>query len=118
MAYPDTPGWRRNATGSTSREAALAVKVRAPSQAKLCLQVVADTGAASCEEIAVALAGRGSPVLLSSIRGRCTELHHKGKLRPSGQFGKGESGRSRSIRWEVVPAIAPPPPAPAVEAHP
>jgi len=114
VAYPDTPGWRRNATGSTSREAAQAVKVRAPSQAKLCLQVVADTGAASCEEIAATLAGRGSPVLLSSIRGRCTELHHKGKLRPSGQFGKGESGRSRSIRWEVVPPVL----SPTGEAHP
>ncbi len=101
--YPKRPGFRRSATGSTSREAAEAVRAKAPRQADLARQVIAEAGAASPEEITAALTARGHRVLLTSIRARCTQMHKLGELRPSGTFAKGESGRCRTIRWELAP---------------
>lgn len=107
--YPKKPGWRRSATGTTSREAAEAVADRAPRQADLAWDIIVEKGRASPEEIMAALNARGHKVLLNSIRARCTQLHKLGKLRPSGSFAKGESGRCRTIQWEVAPSTPPQP---------
>lgn len=111
-SYPETPGWRRSATGATSREAAQAVAERAPTQAELALAVIVARGRASPEEITAELQGKGHKVLLTSIRARCTQMHKRGKLRPSGKFGRGESGRCRTIQWEVAPPAEAEAPAP------
>lgn len=114
--YPAKPGWRQSATGSTSREAAEAVADRAPRQADLALSVIGERGRASPEEITATLTNRGHKVLLTSIRARCTQLHKQGRLRPSGSFAIGESGRCRTIQWEIVPPAAASAPQPSPEA--
>lgn len=101
--YPHRPGWRTNATGETSREAALAVSHTAPRQADLCREVIAERGAATPEEITAILTARGHTVLLTSIRARCTGLRKQGVLRDSGKRGLGESQRCKVIAWEIVP---------------
>lgn len=111
-SYPKEPGWRRSAIGSTSREAALAAKPHAPRMADLALGVILAKGRATPEEITAALALKGQKVLLNSVRARCTQMHRLGLLTPSGEFGKGESGRCRVIRWAPTPkatAAAPSP---------
>lgn len=105
--YPQQPGWRASSTGSTSREAAMAVKGIAPHHADLARAVIHEKGSASPEEITAALEAKGHKVLLTSIRARCTQMHKAGELRPSGSFAKGESGRCRTIRWEFTPRVAP-----------
>lgn len=98
--YPKEPGWKGKAT---SRAAAAAVKASAPRQADLARAVIVEMGRASPEEITATLNGRGHKVLLNSIRARCTQMHKLGDLKPSGQFARGESGRCKTIRWEVAP---------------
>jgi hypothetical protein len=101
--YPHEPGWRASAAGDTSKAAALAAKERAPKQADLALAAIRERGRASPEEITEALEAEGHRVLLTSIRARCTQMHKLGVLRPSGFYGKGESGRCRVIQWELAP---------------
>lgn len=100
--YPHAPGWRRSAIGDTSREAAERASVKALSLKDRVLAMLA-SGPASPEELTARFAEAGETVLLNTIRARCTDLHKLGKLRPSGSFGRGESGKTRVIRWEIVP---------------
>lgn len=101
--YPHSPGWRASAAGDTSREAAERAAVKAPSLKDRVLAMLA-SGPASPEELTARFAEAGETVLLNTIRARCTDLHKLGKLRPSGSYGRGESGKTRVIRWEIVAA--------------
>lgn len=100
--YPQQPGWRVSPAGSTSREAAAFVAPHAPRQADLALDVIRDLGCASPEQIVEALRARGHAVLLTSIRARTTGLYKQGRLMPSGEYGKGESGKVRVIKWRCA----------------
>lgn len=54
------------------------------------------------EELVSDFAADGRRVLLTSVRARCTQGFRAGKFKPSGTFGKGESGRCRVIRWAIA----------------
>lgn len=99
--YPSAPGWRTSSSGTTSREAAAFVAPHAPRQADLALDVIRDLGCASPEQIVAALKDRGHQVLLTSIRARTTGLYKQGRVMPSGEYGKGESGKVRVIKWRA-----------------
>ena len=110
MTYPNDPGFRKQADGeTTSRDAALKVRPKAKGQAKLALEVIETLGKASPEEIHKTLKERGQHILLTSIRARCTQMHKRGQLRPSGEHGTGESGWAKVIKWEPDPTYTPPP---------
>jgi hypothetical protein len=103
--YPATPGWRAGPNEATSREAALSVTPTAKTMKAKILDLLAD-GPASPEELTLMFEARGERVLLNSVRARTTQLYKEGVTRPSGQYGKGESGRVKVIKWEIVPAAA------------
>ena len=100
MTYPQTPGWRQNATGETSKAAALAVRARAPTQCELVLEALAD-GPAHPEEITARILAAGHKVLLMSIRPRCSQLVRRGKIVDSGHRGRGEGG-CKAIVWRLA----------------
>jgi len=102
MSYPETPGWRSMSIGETSREAAMAVRARAPTQCALVLQAL-EQGPAHPEEITARIHARGHKVLLMSIRPRCSQLVRLGKIVDSGERGKGEGG-CKAIVWRLATA--------------
>lgn len=91
------PGWRRSSIGDTARLAAEAMKPKAPLLRELVLEAF-DAGPATPEEITDRLSRAGHRVLLMSIRPRCSELARRGRLKDSGERGKGEGGKA-AIRW-------------------
>lgn len=104
--YPNRPGWRQGPNSETSREAAdKAAKTAQP--LKVRVVELLRSGPASPEELVQRFADQGDAVLLNTIRARCTDLGKVGVLRPSGSYGRGESGKTRVIRWEVVPEQGP-----------
>lgn len=110
MTYPNEPGFRKQAGGeTTSRDAATKIRPKAQHQAQLALGVIREQGKASPEEIHAILKERGIYVLLTSLRARCTQMHKRGELRPSGEHGMGESGWAKVIKWECDPDYTPPP---------
>ena len=100
MSYPETPGWRQNATGETSKAAALAVRLRAPTQCELVLAAL-EQGPAHPEQITARIMGAGREVLLMLIRPRCSQLVRLGKIVDSGLRGRGEGG-CKAIMWRLA----------------
>ena len=102
MSYPESPGWRQNATGETSKAAALAVCLRAPTQCERVLAVL-EQGPAHPEAITARLKACGHNVMLMSIRPRCSQLVRQGRIVDSGARGSGEGG-CKAIVWRLATA--------------
>lgn len=94
------PLWRRNATGETSRLAALAVASRAPTLRQRVLEILTE-GPAIPETIFSQMKAEGVRTVLTSIRPRCSELARMGLIIDSGRREKGEGGCS-AIVWRVT----------------
>ena len=101
--YPNQPGWRTGPNSATSQEAASAAAVHAGPLKDRVLALL-DVGPASPEELQAKFAALGERVLLNTVRARCSDLHALGRLRPSGTFARGESGKVRVIRWRLATA--------------
>ncbi len=100
MTYPLTPGWRRQATAETSREAALAVRPRAPTQAELVLAALAK-GPAHPEAITARIIEAGHRIMLISVRPRCSQLVRLGRIKDTGQRGR-TAGGCKAIVWRLA----------------
>lgn len=104
MRYPFEPGARAGLTPETTETSRQAADAVAPTAARM-VDRIADllaSGPRSPEELTVVLAADSdAPVLLTSVRARCTQLHKQGRARPSGSFGVGESNRIKTIRWRL-----------------
>jgi len=94
------PLWRRNATGETSRLAALAVARRTPTLRKRVLEILTE-GPAIPETIFARMRAEGVRTVLTSIRPRCSELARMGLITDSGRREKGEGG-CRAIVWRIT----------------
>lgn len=101
FGYPDAPGWRSGPNEATSREAAEIAGRRARPLLERVLALLDETPGTP-EELTQRFARGGEVVLLNTIRARCSQLHALGRVVPSGTFGKGESGKTRAIRWRVA----------------
>lgn len=101
MTYPQTPGWRPN-SASTSKDAAMKVRPRAPAMILRVEDHLRAHGPASPEEITDAIAGPGERLLLTSIRARVCQLHKLGRVVDSGERGIGESLRAKVIKWRLA----------------
>ena len=100
--YPENPGWRHQATGETSREAALSVFDTARPMMQVLEDLLAD-GPASPEQLTERLSDMvGRRVLLTSVRARVCQLHKLGRVKDSGGRDLGESGRVRVILWRLT----------------
>lgn len=111
--YPYEPGYRKGPHDSTSKAAAEAVAPAAKTMLAKIMEMLEDVGTASPEELTTMFEARGERVLLTSVRARVCQAHKRGWLRPSGDFGRGESNRCRVIKWAVVPLAERPQPAEA-----
>lgn len=100
-AYPAAPGWRQSATGETSREAAEAIRAKAPRMLDRVRELLAE-GPASPEQLHAKLARAGVPTLLTSVRARVCQLRAMGEVCDSGARGKGESNRAKVIVWRLT----------------
>lgn len=94
------PLWRRNATGETSRMAALAVARKAPTLRKRVLEILTE-GPAIPETVFAQMRAEGFRTVLTSIRPRCSELARMGLITDSGRREKGEGGCS-AIVWRAT----------------
>lgn len=92
-AYPNHPGFKNN---ETSREAAEKVAETAPKLRLQCLGMLHYHGPMTADEIAAKLERDKL-----SIRPRITELAHKGKIKPTGERRKNESGCTAKV-WEIA----------------
>lgn len=100
-SYPDCPGWKGT---ETSREAAEFVAPKAAKLEDRCEAYIKAHGPASPEEVTAGMAGPGERLLLTTIRARICALRAKGRVVASGEFGKGESGKVRVIKWRATTA--------------
>lgn len=99
--FPDQPGWRKQAVGETSREAAIEQRKKAPTH----LMMVRDelrNGPATCEELLTRLTERGVCILLTTVRARVCQLRALGEVVATDERGLGESGRCKVIRWRLA----------------
>lgn len=103
QGYPHQPGYRAGPNCATSREASEFAARRAGPLKDRVLAMLQD-GPASPEELRARFIQSGESVLLTTVRARCSDLHALGKVKPSGSFGKGESGKVRVIRWCLASA--------------
>jgi len=105
MSKPDfsgLPRWRKDATGETSRLAALAKAAEAPKQRERVYAVLQIVGSPlTPEQITRCLHDAGGHDLLMSVRPRCSELARMGLIEDSGLRGIGEGGK-RAIKWRIV----------------
>ena len=99
--YPETPGWKGT---ETSREAAEFVAPKAANLEARCEAFIRAHGPASPEEVCAGIAEPGERLLLTTIRARVCGLRAKGRVVASGEYGKGESGKVRVIRWRCTTA--------------
>lgn len=99
--FPHAPGWRSQAVGETSREAAIAQRARAPKMMERVLDLL-EQGPASPEQLHAKLTEDGEYVLLTSVRARVCQLHKLGRVVDSGARGLGESRRARVIIWRLA----------------
>ncbi len=91
--YPATPGWKR---GSTSKDAAEAVRQRAPILRAAVLEVLRTCGEKTADEVAEIL-GR-TPF---SIRPRLTELYRMSLIEPTAEVRPNASGANARV-WRLV----------------
>ena len=96
--YPLVPGWRKGPNAETSREGAALASATSATLKNRILDVVA-ISPRTPEELVDHFAAQGETRLLNTIRARCSDLHALGLLTPSGTYGRGESGKVRTIRW-------------------
>lgn len=101
MQYPQQPGWRAQASGETSREAAIAARAKARPMMALIEELLAD-GPASPEQLHARLTEDGSRVLLTSVRARVCQLHKLGRVVDTGKRSLGESLRAKVIVWRLA----------------
>ncbi|WP_296596482.1 hypothetical protein [Phenylobacterium sp.] len=99
--YPDSPGWKGT---ETSKEAAAFVAPHAATLEARCEAYIQAHGPASPEEVCAGIAAPGERLLLTTIRARVCGLRAKGRVVESGEYGKGESGKVRVIRWRAATA--------------
>ena len=97
------PRWRRNATGETSRDAALHMRPVAPRLRDRVLAYV-EQRPGNPEDIHQRLKADGVFHLVSSIRPRFTELKAAGLVCDSGERGPGESRCRKSVIWRATTA--------------
>ena len=97
---PLGPLWRLGPNSQTSMEGAQFAATRAGTHKDQILNLL-EAGEASPEEMATKFASTGERILLNTIRARCSDLYRVGRVRPSGTFGRGESGKVRVIRWRL-----------------
>lgn len=95
------PRWRRNATGETSKAAAIDMRPRAPRLRDRVLAHVEERQGTP-EDIQARLRADGVFHLVSSIRPRFTELKAAGLVCDSGERGLGESLRCKSVVWRAT----------------
>ena len=95
------PRWCRNATGETSKAAALYMKPKAPRLRDRVLSFV-EASPSTPEVVQVKLQADGIFHLVSAIRPRFTELKAMGKVCDSGARRIGESGRCKSVVWRAT----------------
>jgi hypothetical protein len=98
--YPHVPGWKGR---STSRAAAHAQRPKVKAMWARVLDCLneAEGEPLTPEQIMDRLSTPERPLLLTSIRPRCSELARLGLIRDSGLRGRGEGG-CKAIRWAVV----------------
>jgi len=100
--FSGLPHWRKDATGETSRLAAIAKAATAPKQRERVYGVLLASGyAMTPEQIARALHDAGRRDMLMSIRPRCSELARLGLIYDSGERGIGEGG-CKAIKWIAI----------------
>lgn len=91
-AYPNAPGYKE---ATTSKAAAESIADAAPRLALMCLGTLHYHGPLTADEIATKC---DKSVL--TIRPRITELAQQGKIEPTGELRKNESGRRAKV-WKV-----------------
>ena len=92
--YPATPGWKTDSP-PTSKAAGLEVEDRAATLRQMVAERLAE-GPATADEVAEAI---GATVL--ATRPRLSELRAQGKIEPTGDRRRNESGHSASV-WKIV----------------
>lgn len=98
--FPNAPGWRASAHGETSRQAAEAMRFKAPKMLDRVTALLAE-GPASPEQLHAKLKRQGVSALLTSVRARVCQLHKQGRVVDSGARGLGESGNCKVIVWRL-----------------
>lgn len=99
--FPEQPGWRAAAHGETSKQAALAVRDKAPSMIARVRALLLE-GPASPEQLHAKLVSQGTRCLLTSVRARVCQLHKLGEVLDSGARSIGESGTAKVIVWRLA----------------
>jgi hypothetical protein len=95
------PRWRRDATGETSRSAALAGP-RITLRERVLERIETAPAPLTCEEVLANLRAEGVRTTLSGVRARCSELGKgAGLIADSGLRGCSDGGM-RAIRWRAT----------------
>jgi hypothetical protein len=95
------PRWRRDATGETSRSAALAGP-RITLRERVLERIETAPAPLTCEEVLADLRANGIRTTLSGVRARCSELGKGlGLIADSGLRGRSDGGL-RAIRWRAT----------------
>lgn len=98
--------YRKDATGETSREAAIAKSFTAPTQRERVYRVLLDLGKPMTpEEITEVLHEAGGQDMLMSVRPRCSELMRLGLIKDSGLRGI-DAGGCKAIKWQTCPLLS------------